>query len=74
MTSAVHLLILPCRATCVSFGGFQENGQPGLVVGNPARSRGLKLDGHRGPFQCRPFYDSVTGLERVEWRGGVFPG
>ena len=35
------------------------SGQPGLVVGNPARSRGLELDEHCGPFQPRPFYDSM---------------
>jgi len=34
-------------------------GQPGLVVGDPAHSRGLKLDDHCGPFQPRPFYDSM---------------
>ena len=35
------------------------SGQPGLVVGDPASSRGLKLDDHCGSFQPRPFYDSV---------------
>jgi len=30
------------------------------VVGNPAHSRGLKLHDHCGPFQPRPFYDSVV--------------
>ena len=35
------------------------SGQPGLVVGDPAHSRGLKLDDHCGPFQPRPFYDSM---------------
>jgi len=40
------------QAGCVS-------GQPGLVVGSPAHSRGLKLDEHCGPFQPRPFCDSV---------------
>ena len=30
-----------------------------LVVGDPAHSRGLKLDEHCGPFQPRAFYDSV---------------
>ena len=35
------------------------SGQPGLVVGGPAHSRGLKLDDHCGPFQPRPFYDSM---------------
>ena len=34
-------------------------GQPGLVVGDPAHSRGLKLDDHCGPFQPRTFYDSM---------------
>ena len=29
-------------------------------LGNPAHSRGLKLDEHYGPFQPRPFYDSVS--------------
>ena len=33
--------------------------QPGLLVGDPARSRGLKLDDHCGPFQPRPFCDSM---------------
>ena len=36
--------------------------QPGLVVGGPAHSRGLKLDDHCGPFQSRPFYDSMIML------------
>ena len=35
------------------------SGQPGLVVGDPAHSRGLKLDEHCGPFQPRPFYESM---------------
>ena len=35
------------------------SGQPGLVVGDPAHSRGLKLDDHYCPFQPRPFYDSM---------------
>ena len=30
-----------------------------LVVGDPAHSRGLKLDDHCGPFQPRPFCDSM---------------
>ena len=30
-----------------------------LVVGNPAQSRGLELNDHCGPFQPRPFYDSM---------------
>ena len=36
------------------------SGQPGLVVGDPARGRGLKLNDDCGPFQPRPFYDSMT--------------
>jgi len=31
------------------------SGQPGLLVGDPAHSRGLDLDEHCGPFQPRPF-------------------
>jgi len=34
--------------------------QPGLVVGDPAHSRALKLNEHCGPFQPRPFYDSMN--------------
>ena len=50
-------------------GGIQGqagcgSGQPGLLVGDPAHSRGLEPDEHRGPFQPRPFYDS-KGL--VAW-------
>jgi len=36
------------------------SGQPGLLVGDPAHSRGLELDEHCGPFQPRPFYDMIT--------------
>jgi len=35
------------------------SGQPGLVVGDPVHSRGLEPDDDCGPFQPRPFYDSV---------------
>ena len=35
------------------------SGQPGLLVGDPACSRGLKLDHHGGPFQPRPSYDTL---------------
>ena len=34
------------------------SGQPGLVVGDPAHSRGLELSENCGPFQPRPFCDS----------------
>jgi len=36
------------------------SGQPELVVGDPAHSRGLEPDDHCGPFQPRPFYDSMV--------------
>ena len=36
-------------------------GQPGLVVGHPVHSRGLKRGNHCGPFQPRPFCDSMKG-------------
>jgi len=40
------------------------SGQPGLLVGDPAHSRGLELDEHCGPFQPRPscdsFHDSIN--------------
>ena len=50
---------------CPIPGGIQGqagcgSGQPGLLVGDPAHSRRLKLNGHCGPFQPRPFYDSMT--------------
>jgi len=50
---------------CPIPGGIQGqagcgSGQPGLVAGDPAHSRGLKLDDHCGPFQPRPFYDSTS--------------
>jgi len=35
------------------------SGQPGLLVGDPAHSRGLELEEHCGPFQPRPFYHSM---------------
>jgi len=49
---------------CPIPGGIQGqagcgSGQPGLLVGDPAHSRGLELDKHCGPFQPRPFCDSV---------------
>ena len=34
------------RTPCLSLVSVCGSGQPGLVVGDPARSRGLKLDGH----------------------------
>ena len=47
---------------CPIPGGIQGqagcgSGQPALVVGDPAHSRGV--DDDCGPFQPRPFYDSM---------------
>ena len=48
-------------------GGIQGqagcgSGQPGLLVGDPAHSRGLELDEHCGPLQPRPFCDAMILL------------
>ena len=53
-STAVSFSFLPSKAGCGSE-------QPGLVAGNPAHSRGLKLD-HYGQFQPRIFYDSTIPL------------
>jgi len=46
---------------CIQDQAGCGSGQPGLVVGDPAQPLGrLKLDDHCGPFQPRPFYDSMT--------------
>jgi len=42
------------------------SGQPGLLVGDPAHSRGLKLNAHCGPFQPRPLYDSLSNTSVKE--------
>ena len=52
---------------CPIPGGIQGqagcgSGQPGLLVGDPAHSRGLELHDHCGPSQPRPFYDSMRCL------------
>jgi len=57
-------LIVQGGCGCPIPGGIQGqagcgSGQPGLVVGDPAHSRELKLNDHCGPFQPRPFYDSM---------------
>ena len=39
------------------------------MVGDPARSRGLELGEHCGPFQPRPFHDSV-----IQFGVHNFPG
>ena len=43
------------------------SGQPGLLVGDPAHSRGLELEEHCGPFQPRAFYDSMTTAKCYLW-------
>jgi len=45
----------PCRHSRQAGCG---SGQPGLLVGDPAHSRGLELGEYCGPFQPRPFRDS----------------
>ena len=58
---------------CPIPGGIQGqagcgSGQPGLLVGDPAHSRGLELDDHCGPFQPRPFYDSLSDkIRTLHW-------
>ena len=49
---------------CSIPGGIQGQAgcgslQPDLVVGDPAHRGWLKLNDDCGPFQPRPFYDSV---------------
>ena len=52
---------------CSVPGDFQGeagsgSGQSGLVVGDPPHSSGVELDDHCGPFQPRPFCDSMIEL------------
>ena len=52
---------------CPIPGGIQGqagcgSGQPGLVVATLHIAGGLKLNDHYGPFQPRPFYDSMITL------------
>jgi len=55
---------LNCNSACIYLYVFIQgwagcgSGQPGVVVGDPAHSRGLELDDHCGPLQPRPFCDS----------------
>jgi len=56
--------VAPGGCGCPIPGGIQGqagcgSGQPGLVVGDPAHSRGLELDDYCGPFQPRPLYDAM---------------
>jgi len=45
---------------CSTGWGFE---QPGLEEDVPAYSRGLELGDLKGPFQPKPFYDSVILFE-----------
>jgi len=47
----------PCRHSSQAGCG---SGQAGLLVGDPAHSRGLELDEHCGPLQPRPFYGPMS--------------
>ena len=70
-TQALEQLVQRGRG-CPLPGGIQGqagcgSGQPGLLVGDPAHSRGLELDEHCGPFQPRPFCDSMKcSLEELQ--------
>ena len=49
--------------TCFGKACKGGSGQPGLVAGDPAHSRGLKPDEHCGPSQPRAFFGSVIPKE-----------
>ena len=75
-TSDVLSVISGCG--CPIPGGIQGQAgcgswQPGLVVGNPAHSRGLKPDDHRGSFQPRPFHDSMISKQKLLMKHNICP-
>ena len=49
----------PYGTLWIPMAPYGFSGQPSLVVGDHAHSRGLELNEHCGPFQPRPFYDSI---------------
>ena len=55
---------------CIQGQAGCGSGQPGLVVGDPAHSRGLELNGHC-PFQPRPFHDSMDPTVQEFLSGGL---
>jgi len=60
---------------CPIPGGIQGqagcgSGQPGRVVGDPAHSRVLKLNGHCGPFQPRPLCDTSGEHQCLQLESG----
>jgi len=54
---------------CIGAQAGCGSGQPGLLVGDPAHSRGLERDEHCGPSQPRPFYDSMFPNRKYCQRG-----
>ena len=61
---------------CPIPGGIQGqagcgSGQPGLVVGDPAHSRGLKLNDRCGPFLPRLFCEEQRGFELSHFYFGL---
>ena len=44
---------------------------PVKVIGDPAHSRGLKLNDHCGPFPPRPFYDSMIIQIQTQWKDRI---
>jgi len=79
----MHWNRLPSKAVdapSMEHGGIQGQAgwgceQPGLVGGDPANSSGLELGGLKGPFQLKPFYDTLTlqllvGTEVIDTRTG----
>jgi len=57
--------------TAVSSNQCHSSGQPGLVGGDPAHSRGLKLHDHCGPLQPGPFCYSVISSKPSQ-DSGIF--
>jgi len=54
---------------CHGWGPRQHGLVPDLEVGGPAYGRGLELGERWGPFQPKPFCDS---LEKINW-GANYP-
>ena len=53
-------MLCPWRCSRTRWMGPGQPGlEPDLEVGGPACVRSLESDDHRGPFQPKPFYDSM---------------
>jgi len=66
------------KTYCPIPGGIQGqagcgSGQPGLLVGDPAHSRGLEPDHHCGPFQPSPFCDSMMMWAELDTVFQIWP-